>query len=228
MIAKDLMVSPVITIKPHDSVAETAKLLIGKKVSGAPVVDAEQNIVGIVSEGDLMRRHEISTERKHSFWWLLFSGEQTLAYEYVKSHGLKVHEIMTVDVVTAPPFASLRDIVNLFERHSIKRVPIVENGKLVGILSRADLLRVFADRPHLLDIDVGDTVLRDRIVAYLDAQPWAHTKLLNVSVQNGIVELSGIVDSKVERKALRVAAENMTGVRAVTDRMIDRPAGADV
>lgn len=228
MIAKDLMVSPVVTIKPNDAVAEVAKLLIEKKISAAPVIDSKQNIVGIVSEGDLMRRHEISTERKHSFWSFLFSGEETLAYEYVKSHGLKVHEIMTVDVVTASPNVSLRDIANLFEKYSIKRVPIVENGKLVGILGRADLLRVFADRPHLLDTNVEDTVLRERILTHLNAQPWAHTKLLNVSVQNGIVELSGIVDSDFERKALRVAAESMTGVKAVGDRMINRPAGAEV
>lgn len=227
MIAKNVMKSPVITIKPNDSVAEVAKLLINQKISAAPVVDDEGRLRGIVSEGDLMRRHETSTERKRSFWWFLFSGDSALAREYVKSHGLKVHEIMTSDVITASPGDSLREVADLFERHSIKRVPIVDNGSIVGIVSRADLLRVFADRPQLLDINVDDSIVRDKIVSHLEQQPWAHTKLLNVSVRNGVVELSGMVDSDAERKAFCVAAESTPGVRAVTDRMINRPAGAE-
>jgi CBS-domain-containing membrane protein len=221
MKARDVMVSPVITAKPNASVKEVAQILLKNQVSAVPVVDDAYKLVGIVSEGDLMRRADLGTER-HRSWWLaaLFAEEETLAAEYVKAHGQKVADVMSKRVVTAGPDAALNEIAGLLEKHSIKRVPIVENGALVGIVSRANLIQALAADRKGLDIPVPDTKLRDKLLSHLKAQPWAHTSLLNVTVNDGIVDLWGITRSEAEKKALRVAAETTPGVRAVNDNVV--------
>ena len=183
-----------------------------------PVIDDAGKLVGIVSEGDLMRRADLGTER-HRSWWLaaLFAEEEALAAEYVKQHSKKVSDVMTKRLVTASPDAPLDEIAGLLERHSIKRVPIVENGALVGIVSRANLIQALAGDRKSLDVPVPDAKLRDKIMAHLKAQPWAHTSLLNVTVNDGIVDIWGITRSEAEKQALRVAAETTPGVRAVND-----------
>jgi CBS domain-containing protein len=226
MIAREVMTRPVITVQPNVSVGEAAKCLLENHISAAPVVDAGGKLVGMISEGDLMRRYETKTERRQSWWLRMMSGEHILASEYVKAHAQKVHEVMTRNVVTAGPKTPLGEIADLLESHCIKRVPIVENGALVGIVTRADLLRAFAnDRPRL-EIPMPDAAIRDRIVDHLEKQPWAHTQLLNISVEGGVVDLSGIVHSEAEKEAVRVAAESMRGVKAVNDRLIKRPVGS--
>jgi CBS-domain-containing membrane protein len=221
MKARDVMVSPVITAKPDASVKEVAQILLKNQISAVPVVDDAYKLVGIVSEGDLMRRADLGTER-HRSWWLaaLFAEEETLAAEYVKAHGQKVADVMSKRVVTAAPDAELNHIASLLEKHSIKRVPIVENGALVGIVSRANLIQALAADRKGLDSPVPDTTLRDKLMSHLKAQPWAHTSLLNVTVNDGIVDIWGITRSESEKKALRVAAESMAGVRAVNDNII--------
>jgi CBS-domain-containing membrane protein len=164
-----------------------------------------------------MRRADLGTER-HRSWWLaaLFAEEETLAAEYVKAHGQKVADVMSKRVVTAAPDAELNHIASLLEKHSIKRVPIIENGALVGIVSRANLIQALAADRKGLDIPVPDTALRDKLMSHLRA----HTSLLNVTVNDGIVDIWGITRSESEKKALRVAAESMAGVRAVNDNVI--------
>ncbi len=224
MKAHDVMVSPVITVKAQATVKEVAEILLKHHISALPVVDKAGKLIGIVSEGDLMRRAELGTERQRS-WWLaaLFADEATLAAEYVKAHGRKVADVMTKNVVTADTDAPLNAIATLLEKHSIKRVPIVHNGDLVGIVSRANLIQALATDRKGLEIPIPDSKLRDKLLEHLRAQPWAHTSLLNVTVNDGVVELWGISQSNTEKQALRVAAESLPGVRAVNDNVIMRP-----
>jgi CBS domain-containing protein len=228
MFARNVMKAPVLTVRVSDLISDVAKFLLEKKISAAPVLDAKGKLVGMVSEGDLMRRFETSTERKHSWWSLLLSDDYKLMREYIKSHGRTIGEIMSRNVITASPSASLREVADLMERHSIKRIPIVENNSLVGIVSRVDLLRAFTGLHHLIGISVDDAKLRDKILAQIEQQPWKHSKLINILVQDGVVDLSGIVDSDTERQAIRVAAESVAGVKAVNDHMINRPTGAEI
>ena len=221
MKARDVMVSPVITTSPSASVREVAQTLLKHRISALPVIDDAGKLVGIVSEGDLMRRVDLGTER-HRSWWLaaLFAEEEVLAAEYVKQHSKKVSDVMTKRLVTAGPDVPLGEIAGLLERHSIKRVPIVADGALVGIVSRANLIQVLAGDRKTVEVPVADAKLRDTIMAHLKAQPWAHTSLLNVTVHDGIVDIWGITRSEVEKQALRVAAETTPGVRAVNDNII--------
>ena len=222
MKARDVMVSPVITVKPYSSVKEVAKTFLERRISAVPVVDDQGKVVGIVSEGDLMHRSEAGTERQHSWWLRAFTADETLAADYVKAHARKVADVMTRDVITAPPETPLHEIAALLEKHSIKRVPIINNGQLVGIVSRANLIQAVASTRKGLDIPLSDTTIRDKLLADLSAKTWAHTSLLNITVSGGVVDLWGITRSDVERKAIRVAAESTPGVRAVNDNLVTR------
>ena len=192
MKARDVMVSPVVTVKPYSSVREVAKTLVEKGISAVPVTDDSGKLVGIVSEGDLMHRSEAGTERQRSWWLRLMAGDDMLAADYVKAHGRKVADVMTRNVITATPAMPLDEIAILLEMNSIKRVPIVEDGQLVGIVSRANLVQAVASAPKGLEIPLADSAIRDKLLAHLKAQPWAHTGLLNVTVSDGVVHLWGI------------------------------------
>lgn len=223
MRARDVMVSPVITVKPNASVKEVAKTFLDRRISAVPVVDDQGKLVGIVSEGDLMHRSEAGTERQRPWWLLALTGGEALAAEYVKSHARKVADVMTRNVITATPDTPLHEIAALLEKNSIKRVPIVRDGGLVGIVSRANLIQAVASTRRELEIPLSDTAIRDKLLAHLRAQRWAYTGLLNVTVNDGVVNLWGITNSSAERKAIRVAAESTIGVRAVNDNLVMRP-----
>jgi CBS domain-containing protein len=210
-------------VKPSDSVMDVAKIFLERRISAVPVVEESGKIVGIISEGDLMHRSEAGTERRRPWWLRVFVGEETLAVDYVKAHARKVADVMTRDVVTATPDTPLHEIASLLEKHSIKRVPIVSNGQLVGIVSRANLIQAVASARKGLEIPLTDAAVRDKVLARLKEQPWAHTLLLNVTVNGGVVDLWGVTRSDAEKKAIRVAAETTPGVRAVIDNLIKRP-----
>ena len=224
MKASDVMVAPVITVKPSSTVKEVAKTLLERRISAVPVVDDSGKLAGIVSEGDLMHRAEIGTQRRHSWWLRVLTGDDALAAEYTKAHARTVADVMTREVITASPDTPLHEIAALLERHSIKRVPIVRDGALLGIVSRANLLQALASTHKDLDVQLSDTAIRDRILAHLNNQPWAHTLLLNVTVNGGVVDLWGITGSDAERKAIRVAAESAPGVTAVNDHLVRQSA----
>lgn len=211
MKARDIMVSPVITVKPSSSVREVAKIFLERRISAVPVVDDHGKLVGIVSEGDLMHRAETGTERKRSWWLQGLTGDETLAAEYVKAHARKVVDVMTRRVIIASPDTPLHEIAGLLENNSIKRVPIVKDGQVVGIVSRANLVQAMASDRKELEIPVSDEAIRERILANLKAEPWAHTGLVNVIVKGGVVDLFGITGSDAERKAIRVAANRFRG-----------------
>jgi len=167
MKARDVMVSPVITVKPSSSVKEVAKTFLERRISAAPVVDDQGKLVGIVSEGDLMHRAEAGTERHRSWWLRALTAEETLAAEYVKAHARKVADVTTRDVITATADTPLHEIAVLLEKNSIKRVPIVKNGQLVGIVSRANLIQAVASTRKGLEIPLSDTTIRDKLLAHL-------------------------------------------------------------
>ena len=224
MKARDIMVSPIITVKPSTSVKEIAKTLLERRISAVPVVDDGGHLVGIVSEGDLLHRFEAGTERRHAWWLSGFIDDATLAAEYAKAHARQASDIMTRDVITATPDTPLHEIAALLEKHSVKRVPIVKEGQLVGIVSRANLVQAVAAARTELEISLSDSAIRDRLLARLKAEPWAHTWLLNVTVNGGVVDLWGITKSDAEKRAIRIAAESTAGVRAVNDNVTVRPA----
>jgi CBS domain-containing protein len=227
MNAADVMVTNVITVGPDACLQDVAHLFLTNRISAAPVVGTDGKILGIVSEGDLMRRAEAGTGRRRSWWLSLLTGREVLAAEYIKEHSRKVADVMTREVITAAPQTPLRDIANILEKNGIKRVPIVEGGKIIGIVSRANLLQALASlRKQIEGIAPDDARIREGIVERLKAEPWSRPSLINVIVQEGTVELWGIVGSPVERKAVRVAAEVTPGVRAVNDNLIIRPAEA--
>ena len=226
MLVRDVMVAPVITVTPSTAVKEVAELFLEKRISAAPVVESQQRLVGIVSEGDLLHRVAAGTERQRSWWLKGFIGDDTLAAEYVKSHGLKVSAVMTRKVVTATPETPLHEVAALLEKNAIKRVPILENGRLVGIVSRANLIQAVATARKLLDIPLSDTAIRENILSHLKKQPWAHTAMLNVIVNGSVVDLWGVAESAAQRKAIKVAAESTLGVSAVNDNLVIRPVAA--
>ncbi|MGE0039301.1 MAG: CBS domain-containing protein [Xanthobacteraceae bacterium] len=224
MKAADVMVSNVITVGPDAQLQDVAQTLLANRISAMPVVAADGKLVGIISEGDLMRRVESGTERRRSWWLEMLTGREALAVEYVKEHSRKVSDVMTREVITVKPETPLGDIATLLERNGIKRVPVVKNGKVVGIVSRANLLQALAS--YRAPIEAGapnDAAIRESVMARINNEPWSRPALINVIVQDGSVELWGIVETQVEKKAVRVAAEVTPGVRAVNDNLIVRP-----
>jgi CBS domain-containing protein len=228
MKARDVMVSPVITVKPQSSVKDVARTLLAQRISAVPVVDDDGNLVGIVSEGDLLHRAEAGTERRRSWWLTALTEDATLSAEFIKAHSQVIADVMTRNVVTAAPDTPLHEIAALMEKKMIKRVPIVEHGRLVGIVSRANLIQAVASGRSAPDRPVTDATIRDALLRSLRSQRWAHTSLLNVTVADGVVDLWGITTSEQERKAIRIAAESVTGVRAINDNMVLPPVSTEV
>ena len=224
MRALDVMTDEVITIDVNATVAQVAKLFIDRGISAAPVIDGNGKMVGIISEGDLLRRAEIGTERRRSSWLEFIASNQNLAAEYVKSHAQKVGDLMTAEVISVEESTPISEIAELLESRHIKRVPVLRKGKPVGIVSRANLIQALAtvidtrSKPATAD---GDNSIRTLLLAELRGKRWAGANSPNVVVQNGVVHLWGYVLSEQERRALRVAAENVPGVKSVEDHTIE-------
>jgi CBS domain-containing protein len=218
MQAQDIMVRGVISVGPDMPVRAVANAMVSNGVSALPVIGIDAKLVGIVSEGDLIRRMETDTGRERSGWLEMFMSTDALADEFVKSHARHVADVMTRDVITAAPNASLREIANLMEKHGIKRVPIVDNDKVVGIVSRANLMQALASCNDETDRVESDRVLRQRIIDSVKGKPWA-ARPFNVIVTNQHADLWGYVFSESEKAALRVAAEATPGVNSVADHL---------
>lgn len=217
MRARDVMAGAVVTTTPETTVKELARLMINHRVSGVPVIDRDARLVGIITEGDLLRRAETGTEHKRTPWEESFVPNSRLAAEYIQSHAKLVADIMTRDVISVEETATLGEIANLFETKRIKRVPVLHNSKIIGIVSRADLLRALASGAAATTDDERDHIIRARLLAELQEQRWANPTESNLVVSGGIVHFWGAVGSEEQRRALRVAAENTPGVRAIED-----------
>ena len=220
MQASDIMTAKVVTVSVDTDVEVIARLLLERRISAVPVVDSNDHILGIVSEGDLMRRPETETERHRSWWLRLLADKEDRAGEYVRSHGRRADQVMTRDVVTVTEDSNVGEIAELLEQRRIKRVPVVRDGKLVGIISRANLLHgLAAHKEKIAAPSTDDRSIRDRVMTVLNEQDWVSHGGLNVIVNDGVVELWGWAESRKERDALRLAAESVEGVREVKDRL---------
>ena len=221
MKAKDVMTAEVLTVTEDTSVLEAIRLMLQRRISGLPVVDASGALVGMVTEGDLLRRVELGTERQHTRWIAFLAGPGRQADEYARTHGRKVRDVMTREVHTVPEHASLTDALDSMERYRIKRVPVMRGQRMIGIVTRSNLLRAIAGlaqaaRPETAD----DATIREKLVAELKKQPWAPTATVDVAVANGVVTFSGAILDERQRDALRVAAENIAGVKRVEDHCV--------
>jgi CBS domain-containing protein len=220
MKAAEVMESHVVSVRPETTVCDVARELVARKISAVPVIEEDGSLIGIVSEGDLIRRVEAGTE-KHRSWWLeLLTTNAQLATDYVKSHARYASEVMTREVVTVQEDTSLAEIAKLFERHNIKRVPVLRNGTVIGIVSRADLLHVLAELHSKTHPVLDDEGIQAEILRQLKAEHWFSTAQVEISVQDAVVTILGIVMSQEQRTAVRVAAENVPGVKAVKDQTV--------
>jgi CBS domain-containing protein len=229
MRAMDVMTTKVITIAPDASVQELALLMSQHGISGVPVVDPKDGLIGIITEGDLLHRAETGTEhrteRRPARWFDSLSSDRELARDYVKSHARKVADIMSHDVVTVSETTELADIANLLESRRIKRVPVVRDGAIVGIVSRANLVRALATAAPAAATDGDDRALRVKLLSELKNEEWAKIWAADVIVRNSVVHFWISDDQPLEeREALRVAAENVPGVRGVEQHLVPAPA----
>ena len=220
MKASDIMVCNVVTVGPDVSIREVARILLANRISAVPVVDSRGGLLGIVSEGDMLRRPESGTVKKHS--WVAQLTCKSLAAEYVKSHSRKVADVMTRRVITATMDTSLDEIVNLLEKNRIKRLPIVAGGKIVGIVSRANFLQILANSATKTAAHLRDSQIRKQVIARLSAKSWRPT-MLDVKVRRGVVDLWGLIHSEDDRRAARITAELTPGVKSVKDNLMIPP-----
>ncbi|MCA8929350.1 MAG: CBS domain-containing protein [Alphaproteobacteria bacterium] len=219
MQASDVMTSDVASVTPKTTVREIAAVMLKRQISGVPVVDGNRHVVGIVSEGDLMRRIEDRDASSRSWWLSLFSTQDRSAQDYVKRHGRYADEIMTRNVIAIEEGTALSEIATVLERHRIKRVPVTRDGKLVGIVSRSNLLRGLASQTDMEAASPGDRGIREQVEAELSKGVKLDMAFVSVVVKDGAVKLWGLVDTPAERQAAQVAAENTPGVRSVENNL---------
>lgn len=220
MKASDVMTRRIVSVTPEASVLEAVRLMLQNHISGLPVVDTTGNLVGVVTEGDFLRRAETGTQRKRSRWLELLVGPKTLAEEYIHAHGRKVEEVMTPDPVTISEDTPLEEVVRAMERHRIKRLPVVRGKNVVGIVSRANLMHALASLGRAAPAaSNSDTAIRDQILKDLDKQVWAPVALIDVVVRDGVVELWGTITEEKQGDGLRVVAENIPGVKKVVNHL---------
>jgi CBS domain-containing protein len=220
MHAIDIMTNAVITVGPNKPLKDIAKLLINRRISAVPVIDKERRLLGIVSEGDLVHR-VLGDHASHSWWLSLIGDPDDVPREYVRSHGKTAKDVMTKQVITSGLFASIAELAELLESNNIKRVPIVDAGKLAGIVSRANIIQalVAMEDDHLPKSARSDQKIRAALMKEFEDRAWAHKAGLNVIVNKGVVRYWGYVGSEDARDALRVAAENVPGVKSVEDNL---------
>jgi CBS domain-containing protein len=223
MIVSDVMTRKVLSVAPDETVEHAAGLMLRHGISGLFVVDAKGTLAGVITEGDLLRRDEIGTER-HRPWWLrvlVSPGRQAL--DFTRAHGTRVSDVMTPEVISVATDTPLEDVVETMERQRIKRVAVTENGHMVGVVARSDLLRALMSRerekkpPQTQD---DDRTTRANILAALEAASWAPMTTLNVTVTSGVVDVWGTITNPDERRAICVIAENVPGVKEVHDHLV--------
>ena len=222
--ASDVMTPNPATVTEASAVEAAIRLMLDRHISGLPVLDAAGLLVGIVTEGDLLRRAELGTEVHRTGWLQFLRGPSRQTDDYVESHSRVVGDVMTQDVLTADASASLTEVVAIMREKRVKRVPILNQGHLVGIVSRSDLLRKLAEAlshsTSHVDGPFRDADVRRAVLAELQAKPWAPVAAITVRVLDGVVDLDGTLFVEADRAAIRVAAQNVSGVMAVRDHMI--------
>jgi CBS domain-containing protein len=221
MNVKHIMTWPVFSIGPDATVLQAVQLMLRHKISGLPVVDADGKLLGIVTEGDFLRRAETATERRRPRWLNFLVGPGRLADEYVQTHTRKIADVMTSEPYTVTEDTSLEEVVTLMEKHRIKRLPVMRKKQLVGIVSRANLLHALASvAPSTSAPAATDEIIHKDLLIELQHEKWAPVGFLNVIVRNGVVSLWGTITDERERQALIVAAQNIPGVKDVQDHLV--------
>ncbi len=221
MKVKDVMTSPVISVEPDTAILQAIRIMLQRRISGLPVIDGKGRLVGMVTEGDFLRRAETGTQRRRPRWLEFLIGPGRLADEYRRSHGRKISEIMTADPITVTEETSLEEVIKLMEKRQIKRLPVVRGDKVVGIVSRANLMHALAGiAREVKPTETSDQVIRELVLAELTGQLWAPVSLINVTVRDGVVDLWGTITDERERSAIVVAAENVPGAKAVNDHLV--------
>ena len=217
MLARQIMTKDVISVGPESTVRDVARLLIERRISGVPVVDGDSRVLGMISEADLIFRVETGARRPRSWWLSLFAGGGESAADFIKSHSRHVSDLMTRDVVWVEEETPVADVAKTLEERHVRRVPVLRQGRLVGIISRADLVRMLALSPEPLKAisSSTDEAIQEQVASALRAQPWAGGFPIKVIVTNGVVHLWGLVGSGTEEKAIRVLAEEIPGVERV-------------
>jgi CBS domain-containing protein len=220
MQVKDAMTTNVIGIQSEASIAQAIEIMLRSHISALPVFDEKQALAGILSEGDLLRRAELGTEKRRPRWLEFLIGPGSFASAYVHTHGRKVDEVMTTNVVTIEPTAPLGEAVDLMNHHNIKRLPVMQNGFVIGIIARADLLRAMAALLPTPSKISTDTEIRASILDQLKQQDWTPIASIAVDVRQGVVELRGSFSDERQRQAIKVIVENVPGVTAIHDHLI--------
>jgi CBS domain-containing protein len=216
--ARDIMSTKLTVVAPRTGIDKIAAMMALKMISAVPVVDEQFRLLGIVSEGDLLVRDESGTLPRSSWWLRLFGDSDELARRYAKTHGLTAEDVMVRDVVCATPDTTAREIADTMVRRSIKRLPVIENGQLVGIVSRADIVQMIAiEAADRKAARRADREIQDEVLMRFCGESWAETRLLTVGVREGTVELSGLVASNDQKKALQVLTSGVPGVKRVVD-----------
>jgi CBS-domain-containing membrane protein len=218
MLARDVMTTAVVTVLPGTEVREIAALFLERRISAVPVVDAQGQLRGIVSEGDLLNRPEAGTQHRRSWWLRLFSGPDDQAREYLRVHGRRAEDVMSEKVVTVAEDMPLAKIASLLERHRIKRVPVMRDGKLVGLVSRANLLQGLAAWRPEAPVKREDRDIRESLLAAF-AEAGLPMHQVNVIVSEGVVQVWGGVETKSQHQAALAAAGDTPGVKRVDDHL---------
>lgn len=222
MLVGEIMTRDVVTVGPEATVSDVAALFAEKNISGLPVVDSKQRVLGVVSEADLLHRAENRTVKRHSWWLAMLQSDAAAAGEFVRQRAVRVGDIMETEIVSVPESARIGVAANLLDKHNIKRLVVLRGEKLAGIVTRADIVRVLAKQsagPVPAAGDVSDEALRDLLGRQIAAEPWARGPHVSTSVHDGVVELNGFVNSDSQKQALRVLAESLPGVKAVRDQL---------
>jgi CBS domain-containing protein len=223
MLARDVMTAELVTVQPSTPVLEAARLMSQHDVSALPVLDERARMVGMLSEADLLHRHEIGTAVSRPRWLEAFTPATQLAKEFEQAHARTVGELMSTEIVSAPPSLPLGEVAALLERHRIKRLPIVEGDRLVGIVSRANIIQALASSKAVPQSDAmidKDRAIRSTLLSRVAQQRWTGFSERNVVVSGGVVHLWGLVGSPEERHAITTLAAEIPGVSNVVDEMI--------
>jgi len=218
MLAKDIMTVDVVTVTPETPVSEIAATFLDRRISAVPVSRDGKSVIGIVSEGDLMRRPEADTDQRNPSWWLtVFSDASKLASEFKKTHGQTAADVMTKNAIVIDEQMPVAEIAEILEKNHIKRVPVMRDGALIGIVSRANLLRALASRKNtpLTPAIESDETIHDALMAVLADEAWVERGMINVIVSDGVVQLWGLVKSGAQVDAYAVAAREIPGVKSV-------------
>jgi CBS domain-containing protein len=219
MRVEELMTQPEIVISPTADITEAARLMVAHGISGLPVIDQDV-VVGMLTEGDFLRRAELGTEVKRAGWRSFFATPGRLAAEYVQSHGRKVAEVMTDDPVTIDASSELEDAVETMLARHVKRLPVMRDGRMVGIISRSDLVRALVRQAQEANSQThSDDAIAAAVRAELARHEWGARTTVRVNVRDGIVDLDGMIFDERQRMAMKVAAENVPGVKGVVDHL---------